>query len=160
MVFTRDTLEHGGQHGTFLICTIKNLSCNMNDRDMYSHMCYVVLDDIITKYPILYAQFWSVWFGLGYVTILACLNQWVSATCNQMTRTQVHLLRFLHVLHDVWELNNTLLYIDSSVQDSSISSVLAMEILQSCTKPLICAHQTQKFDIRHIAVLLVTTFFG
>ena len=29
-------------------------------------------------------------------------------------------------------------YIDALVQDCSISSALAMEILQSCTKPSIC----------------------
>ena len=29
-------------------------------------------------------------------------------------------------------------YVDGLVQDSSISSVLAMEIVQSCTKPSMC----------------------
>ena len=32
-------------------------------------------------------------------------------------------------------------YVDGLLQDCSISSALAMEILQSCTKPTMCSHQ-------------------
>ena len=35
------------------------------------------------------------------------------------------------------KLDQLITYIDGFVQDCSISSALAMEILQSCTKPLI-----------------------
>ena len=44
------------------------------------------------------------------------------------------------------------MYIDGLVQDCSISSVLALEILQSCTKPLKCGEWWEVAELASPAV--------
>ena len=53
------------------------------------------------------------------------------------------------MLYDVIVLH-IISYFDGVVQDCSISSVLAMEILQSCTKPsILLDHFVKRFDQIH-----------
>ena len=50
--------------------------------------------------------------------------------------TATLMMRCKSVTHNVTQVRKS--YIDGLAQDGSISSALTMEILQSCTKPLIC----------------------
>ena len=64
-------------------------------------------------------------------------QQWVSQQWSLVSIRQVTMYTAWH-----WE------YIDGLVQDCSNSSALAMELLQSCTKPSIC-NQLYHYELAH-----------
>ena len=56
--------------------------------------------------------------------------------------------------------NTKMYYINGSVQDFSISSALALEILQSCTKPSICDIQNNARLMVYSKILSIKQFFS
>ena len=55
--------------------------------------------------------------------------------------------------------NQFLPYIDGLLQDSSNSSALALELLQSCTKPLICWYILLQYKYSHFIIVAMSWYF-
>ena len=77
------------------------------------------------------------------------------ASTNMNTNTILFCLGSYMVLYLLWLAR---VYIDGSVQDCSIFSALAMEILQSCTKPSISPMGWSNFRIVDLTLALLKVF--